>query len=199
MKPITSFISVVFLVISLSLSVTPSSFAGGSASGRPKTSEEPEFARWLLRTARWGVLSTLNSTTGVPFGNVMSYADPGTGVPLFFLTTTLDPTGAFAVADPRSSLTVSEIEVGTCDPEKTDPQSPACAKLTLSGELVRLPKKSNETMAALAAIYAAHPQFLGFPTSAGFEVFRMEIRRVFLVNDFKPSVDIDLGKYFAVE
>ncbi|KAK4383064.1 hypothetical protein Sango_2812800 [Sesamum angolense] len=101
---------------------------------RPDTENAPLFARWLVSQGSWGVLSTLDSFDFTPFGNVVSYSDAGTGTPYFYLTTTRDPTGLNALKNPKSSFTLSEYELGTCN-ATTDPQSPLCAKITLSGRV----------------------------------------------------------------
>ncbi|KAL0366920.1 UNVERIFIED_CONTAM: hypothetical protein Sradi_3582100 [Sesamum radiatum] len=101
---------------------------------RPDTENAPLFARWLVSQGSWGVLNTLDHYDLTPFGNVMSYSDAGTGTPYFYLTTTRDPTGFNALKNPKSSFTLSEYELGTCN-ATTDPQSPLCAKITLSGRV----------------------------------------------------------------
>ena len=55
-----------------------------------------------------------------------------TGTPYFYLTT-MDPTAADALSDPRASLTVAESELDNCG--GADPESPICPKLTLSGNV----------------------------------------------------------------
>lgn len=68
--------------------------------------------------------------------NVVSFSDgvpgKGTGVPYFYLTT-LDPTARNALKDHRSSLAISEYPLGTCS--NADPESPMCAKITLTGRV----------------------------------------------------------------
>lgn len=102
------------------------------------TEGEPEnvagSARSLVGEGSWGVLATLNKTAGgKPFGNVVSYTDAGTGNPYFYLSRSLDPTGMFALNDSRASFTVSQVELNDC--RGTDPQSPLCARITLSGDV----------------------------------------------------------------
>lgn len=45
--------------------------AGGTSAQhhhKPKPSDLARTARWLMHEATWGVLSTLSTTTGAPFG-----------------------------------------------------------------------------------------------------------------------------------
>lgn len=71
------------------------------------------------------------------YSNVVSYSDglpgEGHGIPYFYLTT-LDPTARDALADERTSFTLSEFPLGTCG--KIDPENPTCAKLTLNGKVL---------------------------------------------------------------
>lgn len=162
---------------------------------RPDPKEAAPFARWLVTEASWGVLSTLDPGSGSPFGNVMSFDDGGTGVPYFYLSS-LDPTRPFAEKDPRSSLTVSEQEIGTCGGQSDDPQSPACAKITLSGELRRVPEGSTELAMATQSLFNRHPKFNGFPKmNKTFDVFKLELQEVFLVNLFAPPRNLTVEDY----
>jgi hypothetical protein len=48
----------------------------------------------------------------------------------------LDPTARDALQDERTSFTLSEFPLGTC--EKKDPENPSCAKLTLTGKVLKI-------------------------------------------------------------
>ncbi|KAI3459517.1 hypothetical protein Pfo_016180 [Paulownia fortunei] len=162
-------------------------------SPRPDPDDAPVFARWLVNQGSWGVLNTLG-LDGVPFGNVMSFSDAGTGTPYFYLTTTLDPTGFYALKNPLSSFTLSEYVLGSCD-ETTDPQSPVCAKITLSGRLRMLRQNSKEAAFAQAALFADHPQLAGWPKQRGFRVFKLVIGHIFLVNMYAPPRNLTVFEY----
>ncbi|KAL3812468.1 hypothetical protein ACJIZ3_013736 [Penstemon smallii] len=88
--------------------------ATAASSPRPDTKGDPAaFARWLVFEASWCVLATVEPN-GELFGNIISYTDDDIGIPFFYLTTTLDPTGLNAQIDPRAAFTLSERELGTC-------------------------------------------------------------------------------------
>ena len=76
----------------------------------------------LNKNVNWCCRNVVSFSDGVP--------DKSTGIPYFYLTT-LDPTARNALKDHRSSLTISEYPLGTCG--KADPESPVCAKITLTG------------------------------------------------------------------
>ncbi|KAL3812466.1 hypothetical protein ACJIZ3_013734 [Penstemon smallii] len=92
---------------------------------RPDPNQAAAFARWLVAEVDWCVLTTIDSRDSYLFGNVISYTDGATGVPYFYLTRNLDPTGRNAIADPNASFTISEKVLGTCGNQ--DPQSPVFA------------------------------------------------------------------------
>lgn len=58
--------------------------------------------------------------------------EEGHGIPYFYLTA-LDPTARDALKNMSSSLTLSEVPLGSCG--KIDPENPTCAKLTLNGKV----------------------------------------------------------------
>ena len=169
---------------------------------KPAPSEAAATARWLAAQNTWGVLSTISSDlSGAPFGNVVSYSDgvPGEshGIPYFYLTT-LDPTARDALEDERTSFTLSEFPLGTCG--KVDPENPTCAKLTLTGKLKVVDHKSPEADLAKTALFSKHPEMEGWPKNHHFEIFKLEIENIFLIDWFggpkpiSPSQYLDYGR-----
>ncbi|KAL7124103.1 hypothetical protein ABFS83_14G026300 [Erythranthe nasuta] len=164
---------------------------------RPPPEKAAVFARWLVAESSWGVLATLDAGSGSPFGNVVSFSDASTGVPYFYLSTKLDPTGPNALSNNQSSFTISEYELGTCN--KEDPQSPICAKITLSGQLHLLPNNTKEAMSAEEALFAKHHQLAGWPKKNGsFRVFKLVIADIFLVNLYAPKRNLTVRDYLRV-
>lgn len=102
---------------------------------RPSADDGPRFARWIVSQSSWGVLATLGQDNS-PFSNIISFADGDTGTPYFYISPTMDPTGMDAVRDSRASFALSEAILGFCP--DADPQSPKCAKVTLSGNVINL-------------------------------------------------------------
>ncbi|VAI84671.1 unnamed protein product [Triticum turgidum subsp. durum] len=133
--------------------------------------------------------------------NVVSYSDgvPGEshGIPYFYLTT-LDPTARDALEDERTSFTLSEFPLGTCG--KVDPENPTCAKLTLTGKLKVVDHKSPEADLAKTALFSKHPEMEGWPKNHHFEIFKLEIENIFLIDWFggpkpiSPSQYLDYGR-----
>ncbi|KAL8486628.1 hypothetical protein ACS0TY_022884 [Phlomoides rotata] len=186
--------SVMILTVWLIMIIMATPAAHGLGS-RPKPDDGPGFARWIVSQNSWGVLTTLDFNKS-PFGNVLSFMDAGTGIPYLYDSTKLDLTGIYAVADPRASLTVTEYVLGYCG--SNDPQWPICAKLTLSGQLEVLNKSLPEGKWAEEELIKRHPQFGGFPKAMGFDVLKLNVQQIYLVNDMKPRKNVSVIEYFRV-
>ncbi|XP_051141502.1 uncharacterized protein LOC127258621 [Andrographis paniculata] len=168
---------------------------------RPNPDDAASFARWLVSQSSWGVLNTIsNEWGGAPFGNVVSFSDgepdKGKGIPYFYLTT-LDPTASNALKDPRSSLTISEYSLGTCD--KTDPENPSCAKITLIGKLKLLDGKSKDAEFGRSALFAKHPEMKSWPPGHNFEVYKLNIEKIFMINWFGGPKPLTVEQYLQAK
>ncbi|CAA3032711.1 CREG1 [Olea europaea subsp. europaea] len=164
---------------------------------RPRPDDAADFARWLVCQNSWGVLSTIsNDWGGAPFGNVVSFSDgipdEGKGIPYFYLTA-LDPTASNALKDQRSSLTLSEYNLGTCG--KKDPENPTCAKITLIGKLKLLDGDSEETEFARTALFSKHSEMKGWPKSHKFQIFKLDIEDIFLINWYGGPKPLTVDQY----
>ncbi|MBA0675506.1 hypothetical protein Goari_017047, partial [Gossypium aridum] len=152
---------------------------------KPDRDDTAAYARWLVSQNSWGILT-----------NVVSFSDgvpgKGTGVPYFYLTT-LDPTARNALKDHRSSLAISEYPLGTCS--NADPESPVCAKITLTGRLVLLEANSKEAEFARTALFTKHPEMKGWPKGHDFQVFKLEIEDIFMINWFGGPKPLTVDQY----
>ncbi|KAG6494369.1 protein CREG1-like [Zingiber officinale] len=166
--------------------------------GKPRPDDAAATARWLVAQNSWGVLSTISSELGgSPFGNVVSFSDgvpgEGCGVPYFYLTA-LDPTARHALADERSSFTISEFPLGSCG--KIDPENPTCAKLTLTGKLKLLDNQTSETEFAQNALFSKHPEMEDWPKGHHFQIFKLLIKDLFLIDWFGGAKPLSPEQYF---
>ncbi|KAE9614510.1 hypothetical protein Lal_00012124 [Lupinus albus] len=164
---------------------------------KPDPDDAPSTARWLVSLNSWGVLNTIsNDLGGAPFGNVVSFSDglpnEGIGIPYFYLTT-LDPTARNALQDERASLTVSEYSLGTCG--EKDPENPTCSKITLTGKLKLVDENSNEGKFARSALFSKHPEMKGWPKGHNFQVFKLEIEDIFLIDWYGGPKPLTVEQY----
>ncbi|KAL1357130.1 hypothetical protein AAHE18_05G234600 [Arachis hypogaea] len=133
---------------------------------------------------------------GAPWGNVVSFSDgipdQGTGIPYFYLTN-LDPTVKNALKDQRASFTVSEYPLGTCG--KIDPENPTCSKITLTGKLILVDEKSKEAEFGRNALFSKHSEMKGWPTDHNFQVYKLEIENIFLIDWFGGPKPLTVDEY----
>ncbi|WOK94407.1 hypothetical protein Cni_G03109 [Canna indica] len=194
---VSSSVVVFFLIV---LFRVPEAVSGRPlAYGKPDPKDAAATARWLVAQNSWGVLSTISSDSGgSPFGNVVSFSDgvpgEGCGIPYFYLTQ-LDPTARYALVDERSSFTLSEFPLGSCG--KKDPENPSCAKLTLTGKLKLLDNQSSEAEFAQNALFSKHAEMKDWPKSHNFQIFKLEIEDIFLVDWFGGPKPLSPDQYFS--
>ncbi|CAI7782681.1 unnamed protein product [Closterium sp. NIES-54] len=105
----------------------------------------------------------------------------------------MDPSAADVAADPRASLAVSAMPLGTCG--DADPESPLCAKLTLSGQLHRV-LDPEELLFAEHALFTRHPEMQTWPKDHHFQVFKLVLANVFLINGFGGPRHITVEQYY---
>ncbi|XP_026419426.1 protein CREG1-like [Papaver somniferum] len=164
---------------------------------KPDHEDAVATARWLISQNNWGVLSTISiDLGGAPFGKVVLFSDglldKGHGIPYFYKSS-LDPTPRNAMKDARSSFAVSEFPIGTCG--KKDPENPTCAKLTLTGKLKLVDINSKEASVAKEVLFATHPEMKYWPKDHNFQIFKLEIEDIFLVNWFGGAKPITVAQY----
>ncbi|XP_039064853.1 protein CREG2-like [Hibiscus syriacus] len=132
--------------------------------------------------------------------NVVSFSDgvpsKSTGVPYFYLTT-LDPTARNALKDQRFSLIISEYPLGTCG--NVDPESPACAKITLTGKLVLVEANSKEAEFGQTALFTKHPEMKGWPKGYDFRIFKLAIEDIFMINWFGGPKSLTVDEYLKYQ
>jgi hypothetical protein len=124
-----------------------------------------------MHESTWGILSTISTLptmTGAPFGNPQSHVDGpyrdgllgnnATGFSYFFVSE-LDVSQQDVQANPLVSYTITEasLENGCA---LTDPESPLCVRLTLTGELVEVVDEEEKAF-AMQALFQRHPRMQG--------------------------------------
>lgn len=186
---------------------------------KPEPSNKAAMARWMAASLDWGALVTTSSRSqgadiGEAFGNPYSFADAATGVPYFYASD-LDASmidifqgSTSTKPNPKASFALSEAALGGTKDEQSaceinsflgDPETPTCARLVLSGSIVRLAANSAEEKTARAALFTKHPSFANYPPGHDFFVAKMEVEAVWLIDAFGGAAIISPKDYFAVE
>lgn len=180
--------------------------------GPPNSTDQIGTARWMARTFIYGTLSTtstrpMGSTVGDPFGNPYSFADNNTGVPYFFasdLDASMIDLFVGDNAKPRASFTLSEAQL---EGDRTikrckigagfdDPENPPCARLILSGKMVKLAANTTEAKGAFGSLITRHPSFANY-TGLGFYVVKMVVDEIFFIGAYGGPNFMKPTDYFA--
>ncbi|GAB4854818.1 hypothetical protein Ancab_023402 [Ancistrocladus abbreviatus] len=146
---------------------------------KPDHNDHVNYARWLASKNIWGVIND-----GLP--------GDGYGVPYFYLTLR-DLTAINALKDSRSSLSISELPLGTSG--NMDPENLTCGKMTLTGRLKKLESGSEEVELGRKYLFSKHPEMQYWPPSHGFEVFKLDIEDIYLLNWYGPATKIPVEEY----
>jgi len=188
--------------------------AVNGADSTPNSTDPVAVARWMAKTLTWGVLSTISTrsdgtTVGDAFGNPNSFADVG-GVPYLYaadMDASMVDLFHGKGAKPRASLSLSEAslmdkdgkpliaacEIGTGP--HGDPENPPCARLVLTGTVVKLNSSSPEHKAAQAALFERHPSFSKMPAGHGFFVAKFELDGIWLISAYGGAKILSLADY----
>jgi hypothetical protein len=162
------------------------------------------------------------TSTAIPFGNVYSFVDgkceTSTGTPYFY-GTFMDQTFRDMKSNPSASLTLTEASLASVCGGGTrgglpacsiswhhgrygDPESPICARLTLTGTLAIVDPSADqkeEHDAALGALYERHPQMSKWPTDHDWVVAKLIIHDVWFIDYFGGATVLSLDDFFAVD
>jgi heme iron utilization protein len=160
----------------MSSSSTAKHAGSSAASNQPAVAETTyaERVRTLLYLGRIGSLSTHSTRLpGFPFGSVMPYGLDENGHPVFLISTMAMHTQNL-LADPRSSLLVTQPEAGG------DPLG--AARVTLLGNVLSVPERD---IAEARRLYLArYPNSKNWVDFKDFSFYRMDVVDVYYVGGF---------------
>ncbi|KAK7074428.1 Cellular repressor of E1A-stimulated proteins 1, partial [Halocaridina rubra] len=127
------------------------------------------MARYIVHTSDWASIATYSVSPrieGFPFANILSLSDGpveySSGIPYMYLTP-MDLTSHDLEKDPRVSLSLSEAQSDYCRKHNYDPMSPLCARVLLTGKIVKVEKDSEEEGFARNAVFSRHPEMKDWP------------------------------------
>lgn len=178
------------------------------ASAQPPKFQKANYARWMVANNNWGIMSTtstMSDIAGTPFGNPVSFADIGTGTPVFCVTP-LDQSIVDLQTDSRMSLTVSQAETGDDSCKATgggDPENPPCSRLVISGTFANV--TATEYSDAVSALNTTHPVMSGWgcfggntgPEGHGFFVAKLQVSQVWMINMYGGASVLSPDDYFS--
>jgi len=170
----------------------------------PSPSDKAATARWLAHNTNWGAMSTITASTrgersGTPFNNIASHSDgapdSSTGT-IYFLHSPLDASMKDVAENDKISFALSEAQTGYCAQQEIDAEDPRCARLSMSGRLVKV-DDPDEIEIAKTAVFAKHPVMEKWfnPSSNNMHSFgfwKLELEEIWLI-DFYGGAAI-IGK-----
>mmetsp|Transcript_25289 Transcript_25289/g.30591 ORF Transcript_25289/g.30591 Transcript_25289/m.30591 type:complete len:258 (+) Transcript_25289:66-839(+) len=189
---------------------------------KPSRDEHELTARWLVHSLDWGIMSTISTRDGadsngtappIPFGNVISFVDGtcqnSTGTPYFY-GTNLDQSFKDLSQNPTMSLTLTEAALGalnywqvaaSCSPHTHygDPESPPCARLTLTGTFERLEGSSAEENFVRDAMFERHPVMKYWPKGHEFFFGKLVVKDLWFLDWFGGPPEMNLTEYFEIQ
>ena len=189
---------------------------GETAEAPPWFSDKAATARWMVGNLQWGVLSTTSTrsagtTVGAPFGNPYSFADVD-GVPYFYASSLDASMVDLFGAGGRPNATLSLSEAALLGPKGFwwkqkcaigqplgDPENPPCARLVLTGTVVKPDAQSDEAKRAMAALLVRHPSFANYPSGHGFYVAKLLISAAWEIDMFGGAAIISPADYFKAK
>jgi hypothetical protein len=135
----------------------------------PQPDEVAKMARYIMRNSDWvsvATTSTQKAIQGYPFVSLKSVSDGtasnSTGVPYLYMTD-MDVSGKDIEKDNRCTILASLAESEYCKQKNFDPQDPRCAKLIITGKMVKVDKDSSEYEFGQNALFSKHPSMKWWP------------------------------------
>merc|ERR1711862_377302 len=78
-----------------------------------------------------------------------------------------------------------------------DPENPPCARLVLTGNVVKLGVNTTEEVTAKAALFQRHPSFANYPPGHDFFVAKMEITDIWFIDFYGGATIMSPEDYLA--
>jgi len=203
MKAAAFFVIFIFLE---AVSSNPIALGGpGALPPKPPYEEKAKTARFVTHISDWGSLATIAShdpIKGYPFAKVFSISDgvlgkSSTGVPYFYMTP-MDVSAQDVAADPHVTLSLSEAQSDICKEEEEDPQSPICAKVMLTGKIVKITEK-EEIARAQSLLFSRHPDMEYWPSGHGWFYAKLELKQVQLLDFYGGITTLSPEEYFQAD
>jgi len=170
--------------------------------GPPPHDQTARMARYVCHQSNWGAMATISArtpTVGFPFANVFSLSDgpigESTGTPYIYATP-MEISFHDLRPNPQASITMSLAEGNYCTEKHYDPMDPRCAHIILTGNMVSVPKDSEEGEFAKRALFSRHPVMPDWPKNHGWFFTKLNITNVIVLDFFGGAITVPLEDYF---
>ncbi|XP_066977474.1 protein CREG1 [Macrobrachium rosenbergii] len=171
----------------------------------PPHDQVAKVARYIVHTSDWGSIATFSMAPmieGFPFANILSLSDGpievSTGIPYMYLTP-MDLTSHDLQNDSRASLSMTEAQSDYCHKNNYDPESPLCARILITGHIVKVEEGSAEEAFAKNALFSRHPEMSEWPQGHEWFFAKMSINHIYVLDYFGGAAVVDVKEYFEAE
>ncbi|XP_068220483.1 protein CREG1 [Palaemon carinicauda] len=171
----------------------------------PPHDQVAKVARYIVHISEWGSIATFSVAPmieGFPFANILSLSDGpvevSTGIPYMYLTP-MDLTSHDLKNDTRASLSMSEAQSDYCHKNKYDPESPLCARILITGHIVKVEEGSAEEAFAKNALFSRHPEMSEWPQGHHWFFAKMNISHIYVLDYFGGASVVNVKDYFDAE
>lgn len=166
----------------------------------PPHEEVARVARFVAHQCDWASLATISTHSpiiGQPFSNVFSISDgplwASSGVPYLYLTH-MEISVQDLQVSPVSSMSMSLAQTDYCRDSAFDPQSPLCAHIILSGQVLQV--NGSEADFAKKALFSRHPEMMDWPQDHGWFFAKFNITQVWVLDYFGGVKTVTPDEYF---
>ncbi|XP_050308561.1 protein CREG1 [Anthonomus grandis grandis] len=160
------------------------------------------MARYIIHNSDWltiATISTQKSIEGFPFVSLKSLSDGpmdnSTGIPFLYMTD-MDVSGQDILKNNNVTIMATLAESDYCTNKNYDPQDPRCAKVIISGKLLKVSTSSAEYEFGKESLFERHPAMKDWPTDHEFYVAKVDLRQILVLDFFGGIKTVTPNDYF---
>lgn len=169
----------------------------------PPHTDYARVARWLVHNSEWmstGTISTLPSIEGFPMVNVISMADSQKGAKstgsIYFYLVMLDFTAQDLSKKNQMTALFSMDQNLYCTQRNIDPMEPTCARIMISGEVLRVEKGTDEFNFAASSMTDHHPASANWIDAHDFFLCKLNISQIVVLDWYGGPHFVDIQDYY---
>ncbi|CAG9863268.1 unnamed protein product [Phyllotreta striolata] len=169
----------------------------------PEPFQAALMARYIIHNTGWvsiATISTQEAIKGYPFVSLKSLSDGtsqnSTGVPYLYMTE-MDVSGKDIQSNNNVSIMATLAETDYCESKNFDPQDPRCAKVLISGKLIKIEKSTPEYNFGMQALFDKHPSMKDWPKDHKFYLAKVELEQIEVLDFFGGLKHVTNKDYFS--
>ncbi|EDV91539.1 protein CREG1 [Drosophila grimshawi] len=164
-----------------------------------------KIARELVHRANWaavGSISTNDVVNGYPMVNIISIDDnnlkgKSSGI-IRFMLTDLDFTGPDWQNDNKVTFMFTDEQTLNCKNTNKDPMEPTCARVIISGQVIKVPENSPSFKQEQAIFINRHPAAANWIKVHAFYLCELDIQNIFVLDFYGGPHKVSASDYYAI-